>query len=150
MIGLNPAARGGVLGAMALTAIAVQRHCLCYPKLPPGSVNLPEAPMYEMKHGQIRSMARLSRLVSGPCRGNVRGAEESCFLATRRAAPWPPQLVATGEHDVIIDGYVQNAVAPKAKGAPIDHSLRAAFPRHARMGTKVSPTGGVVQQDAGQ
>ena len=31
------------------------------------------------------------------------------------------QLVATGEHDVIVDGYVHNAVALKEKGAPIDY-----------------------------
>ena len=31
------------------------------------------------------------------------------------------QLVATGEHDVIVDGYMHNAVALKEKGAPIDY-----------------------------
>ena len=30
------------------------------------------------------------------------------------------QLVAAGEHDLLIDGYVQNAVPFKTKGAPID------------------------------
>ena len=33
------------------------------------------------------------------------------------------QLVATGEHDVIVDGYVHNAVALKGKGAPIDYVM---------------------------
>ena len=30
------------------------------------------------------------------------------------------QLVATGEHDLIVDGYIHNAVALKEKGAPVD------------------------------
>ena len=30
------------------------------------------------------------------------------------------QLVATGEHDLIVDGYIHNAVVMKEKGAPIE------------------------------
>ena len=33
------------------------------------------------------------------------------------------QLVATGEHDVIVDGYVHNAAALKGKSAPIDYVM---------------------------
>jgi len=40
---------------------------------------------------------------------------------SRQSHTFMTQLVATGEHDVIVDGYVHNAVALKEKGAPIDY-----------------------------
>ena len=42
---------------------------------------------------------------------------------SRQSHTFMTQLVATGEHDVIVDGYVHNAVALKGKGAPIDHVM---------------------------
>jgi iron(III) transport system substrate-binding protein len=42
---------------------------------------------------------------------------------SRQSHTFMTQLVATGEHDVIVDGYVHNAVALKEKGAPIDYVM---------------------------
>ena len=39
---------------------------------------------------------------------------------SRQSHTFMTQLVATGEHDLIVDGYVHNAVAFKEKKAPID------------------------------
>lgn len=39
---------------------------------------------------------------------------------SRQSHTFMTQLVATGEHDLIVDGYVHNAVAFKEKAAPID------------------------------
>lgn len=50
-------------------------------------------------------------------------AQEQKTAFSRQSHTFMTQLVATGEHDVIVDGYVHNAVALKGKGAPIDHSL---------------------------
>jgi len=48
-------------------------------------------------------------------------AQEQKVLLTRQSHTFMTQLVATGERDVIVDGYVHNAVAFKEKGAPIDY-----------------------------
>jgi iron(III) transport system substrate-binding protein len=42
---------------------------------------------------------------------------------SRQSHTFMTQLVATGEHDVIVDGYIHNAVALKKKGAPLDYVL---------------------------
>jgi len=39
---------------------------------------------------------------------------------SRQSHTFMTQLVATGEHDLIVDGYVHNAVAFKEKKAPVD------------------------------
>ena len=39
---------------------------------------------------------------------------------SRQSHAFMTQLVATGEHDLIVDGYIHNAVAMKEKGAPIE------------------------------
>src|SRR6266481_421437 len=48
-------------------------------------------------------------------------AQEQRVTLARQSHTFMTQLVATGEHDVIVDGYVHNAVALKGKGAPIDY-----------------------------
>jgi iron(III) transport system substrate-binding protein len=48
-------------------------------------------------------------------------AADSAVRFSRQSHTFMTQLVATGEHDVIVDGYVHNAVALKEKGAPIDY-----------------------------
>jgi iron(III) transport system substrate-binding protein len=48
-------------------------------------------------------------------------AQEQKVTLSRQSHTFMTQLVATGEHDVIVDGYVHNAVALKEKGAPIDY-----------------------------
>jgi iron(III) transport system substrate-binding protein len=50
-------------------------------------------------------------------------AQEQKVTLSRQSHTFMTQLVATGEHDAIIDGYVHNAVALKGKGAPIDHVM---------------------------
>jgi iron(III) transport system substrate-binding protein len=47
--------------------------------------------------------------------------QEQKVTFSRQSHTFMTQLVATGEHDVIVDGYVHNAVALKEKGAPIDY-----------------------------
>jgi iron(III) transport system substrate-binding protein len=47
--------------------------------------------------------------------------QEQKVTFARQSHTFMTQLVATGEHDVIVDGYVHNAVALKEKGAPIDY-----------------------------
>jgi iron(III) transport system substrate-binding protein len=47
--------------------------------------------------------------------------QEQKVTLSRQSHTFMTQLVATGEHDVIVDGYVHNAVALKEKGAPIDY-----------------------------
>jgi iron(III) transport system substrate-binding protein len=47
-------------------------------------------------------------------------AREQKVRFSRQSHSFMTQLVATGEHDLIVDGYVHNAVAFKEKGAPID------------------------------
>ena len=47
-------------------------------------------------------------------------ATEQRVRFSRQSHTFMAQLVATGEHDLIVDGYVHNAVALKEKGAPID------------------------------
>jgi iron(III) transport system substrate-binding protein len=48
-------------------------------------------------------------------------AQDQRVTFSRQSHTFMTQLVATGEHDVIVDGYVHNAVALKEKGAPIDY-----------------------------
>jgi len=48
-------------------------------------------------------------------------AQEQKVTLARQSHTFMTQLVATGENDVIVDGYVHNAVAFKEKGAPIDY-----------------------------
>ncbi|MGH7871561.1 MAG: ABC transporter substrate-binding protein [Candidatus Binatia bacterium] len=50
-------------------------------------------------------------------------AQEQKVTLSRQSHTFMTQLVATGEHDVIVDGYVHNAVALKEKGAPIDYVM---------------------------
>ena len=50
-------------------------------------------------------------------------AQEQKVTFSRQSHTFMTQLVATGEHDVIVDGYVHNAVALKGKGAPIDYVM---------------------------
>jgi iron(III) transport system substrate-binding protein len=50
-------------------------------------------------------------------------AQEQKTTLSRQSHTFMTQLVATGEHDVIVDGYVHNAMALKGKGAPIDHMM---------------------------
>ena len=50
-------------------------------------------------------------------------AQEQQVVFSRQSHTFMTQLVATGEHDVIVDGYVHNAVALTGKGAPIDHIM---------------------------
>ena len=52
-------------------------------------------------------------------------AQEQKVTFLRQSHTFMTQLVATGEHDVIVDGYVHNAVALKGKGAPIDYILKS-------------------------
>jgi iron(III) transport system substrate-binding protein len=47
--------------------------------------------------------------------------QEQRVTFARQSHTFMTQLVATGERDVIVDGYVHNAVALKEKGAPIDY-----------------------------
>ncbi|HMA81093.1 MAG TPA: extracellular solute-binding protein [Candidatus Binatia bacterium] len=48
-------------------------------------------------------------------------AQDQKVTFSRQSHTFMTQLVATGEHDVIVDGYIHNAVALKEKGAPIDY-----------------------------
>lgn len=48
-------------------------------------------------------------------------AQEQRVTLARQSHTFMTQLVATGEHDVIVDGYIHNALALKEKGAPIDY-----------------------------
>jgi iron(III) transport system substrate-binding protein len=48
-------------------------------------------------------------------------AGEQAVLFSRQSHAFMTQLVATGEHDLIVDGYVHNAVAMKEKGAPLEY-----------------------------
>ena len=50
-------------------------------------------------------------------------AQEQKVTLSRQSHTFMTQLVAAGEHDLIVDGYVHNAVALKGKGAPIDHVM---------------------------
>ena len=50
-------------------------------------------------------------------------AQDQKVTFSRQSHTFMTQLVATGEHDVIVDGYVHNAVALKAKSAPIDYVM---------------------------
>ena len=50
-------------------------------------------------------------------------AQDQKATFSRQSHTFMTQLVATGEHDVIVDGYVHNAVALRGKGAPIDHAM---------------------------
>ena len=47
-------------------------------------------------------------------------AGEQKVRFSRQSHSFMTQLVATGEHDLIVDGYVHNAVAFKEKAAPLD------------------------------
>jgi len=47
-------------------------------------------------------------------------AVEQEVVFSRQSHAFMTQLVATGEHDLIVDGYIHNAVAMKEKGAPIE------------------------------
>ncbi|MBI4528467.1 MAG: extracellular solute-binding protein [Deltaproteobacteria bacterium] len=47
-------------------------------------------------------------------------ATEQKVRFSRQSHTFMTQLVATGEHDLIVDGYVHNGVALKEKGAPVD------------------------------
>ena len=62
--------------------------------------------------GEEKASAFLTRLA---VEQKVRFARESHTFMT--------QLVASGEHDLIVDGYIHNAVALKEKGAPIDYVI---------------------------
>ena len=59
--------------------------------------------------GQERAVSYLKKL-----------ATEQAVRFSRQSHTFMTQLVATGEHDLIVDGYIHNAVAMKAKGAPIE------------------------------
>jgi iron(III) transport system substrate-binding protein len=48
-------------------------------------------------------------------------AGESRVRFSQQSHTFMTQLVATGEHDIIVDGYIHNALALKEKGAPIDY-----------------------------
>ena len=48
-------------------------------------------------------------------------AQEQKVTLSRQSHTFMTQLVATGEHDAIVDGYVHNAVALREKGAPINY-----------------------------
>jgi iron(III) transport system substrate-binding protein len=48
-------------------------------------------------------------------------ARDQRVTLSRQSHTFMTQLVATGEFDVIVDGYIHNAVALKEKGAPIDY-----------------------------
>lgn len=61
--------------------------------------------------GQNKAVALLARLVN----------EQKLIL--KRGHTLITQLVAAGEHDLFVDGYVPNAIQFKAKGAPIDFAL---------------------------
>lgn len=50
-------------------------------------------------------------------------SHEQKVTFSRQSHTFMTQLVATGEHDVIVDGYVHNGVALKKKGAPLDYVL---------------------------
>jgi len=50
-------------------------------------------------------------------------AQDQKVTFSRQSHTFMTQLVATGEHDVIVDGYVHNAVALKGKSAPIDYVM---------------------------
>ena len=50
-------------------------------------------------------------------------AQDQKATFSRQSHTFMTQLVASGEHDVIVDGYVHNAVALKGKGAPIDYVM---------------------------
>jgi iron(III) transport system substrate-binding protein len=50
-------------------------------------------------------------------------AQDQRVTLSRQSHTFMTQLVATGEHDVIVDGYVHNAIALKEKGAPIDYVM---------------------------
>ncbi|HEX9455134.1 MAG TPA: extracellular solute-binding protein [Candidatus Binatia bacterium] len=50
-------------------------------------------------------------------------AQEQKVTLSRQSHTFMTQLVATGEHDAIVDGYVHNAVALKGKSAPIDYVM---------------------------
>jgi iron(III) transport system substrate-binding protein len=47
-------------------------------------------------------------------------AEEQKVTLARQSHTFMTQLVAAGEHDLIVDGYAHNAVKLKSEGAPID------------------------------
>jgi len=47
-------------------------------------------------------------------------ATEQKVRFSRQSHSFMTQLIATGEHDLIVDGYVHNAVSFKEKAAPID------------------------------
>ena len=59
--------------------------------------------------GQAKANALLKRLRGG-----------AASLTLKRGHTLISQLVAAGEHDLFVDGYVQNAVQLKAAKAPID------------------------------
>lgn len=59
--------------------------------------------------GQEKAVAYLRRL-----------ATEQAVRFSRQSHTFMTQLVAAGEHDLIVDGYIHNAVAMKAKRAPIE------------------------------
>lgn len=59
--------------------------------------------------GESKATAYLRRLAS-----------EQKVRFSRQSHAFMTQLVATGEHDLIVDGYVHNAVAFKEKAAPVD------------------------------
>ena len=62
--------------------------------------------------GQERAVSFLKKL-----------AVEQGVRFSRQSHTFMTQLVATGEHDLIVDGYIHNAVAFKEKGAPIDYVI---------------------------
>jgi len=47
-------------------------------------------------------------------------AVEQEVVFSRQSHAFMTQLVAVGEHDLIVDGYIHNAVALKEKGAPVE------------------------------
>jgi len=59
--------------------------------------------------GESKATAFLRRLAS-----------EQKVRLSRQSHSFMTQLVATGEHDLIVDGYVHNAIAFKEKAAPLD------------------------------
>ncbi len=50
-------------------------------------------------------------------------AAEQNVRFERQSHTFMTQLVASGEYDLIVDGYIHNAVALKEKGAPIDYVI---------------------------
>jgi iron(III) transport system substrate-binding protein len=50
-------------------------------------------------------------------------AQDQKVTLSRQSHTFMTQLVATGENDVIVDGYVHNGIALKEKGAPIDYVM---------------------------